>query len=180
MVYTKKCQICKTEIICQKNSQLNKRKFCSIACVGKHNSARRPKKKVTSWPKKPVACEKCGKLRPKQNKHNKFCIKCVDKKGKNNPNWKGGVKTEQSKIRASEEYASWRKSVFERDGYKCVVCYNGGALHADHIKPFAYYPELRLDVSNGRTLCVPCHKLTDTYMSKVFKMRPAGYGVKSI
>ena len=35
---------------------------------------------------------------------------------------------------------------------------HGSKLNADHIKPFSLYPELRLIVENGRTLCVDCHK----------------------
>ena len=31
------------------------------------------------------------------------------------------------------------------------------------IKSFSEHPGLRLDVSNGRTLCSGCHKKTDTY-----------------
>lgn len=75
-----------------------------------------------------------------------------------------GARTADKKIRQSEVYKAWRTLVFERDDYTCVTCgVKGGKLHADHIKPFAFYPELRLEVTNGRTLCVPCHQMTDTY-----------------
>lgn len=66
-------------------------------------------------------------------------------------------------LRMSREYKDWRTKVFERDGYKCVQCMATGELNADHIKPFAKYAELRFDLENGRTLCVPCHKLTPTF-----------------
>lgn len=72
-------------------------------------------------------------------------------------------------IRMSTEYKNWRKSVFERDNYTCVLCLKKSKkddnliIQADHIKPFAFYPELRFDINNGRTLCLTCHKKTDTY-----------------
>lgn len=89
-------------------------------------------------------------------------------RGPAHPNWKGGLTTENAKIRNSRAYKRWRKSVFERDKYTCVWCGQvGGSLEADHIKPFALHPELRLAISNGRTLCVPCHKKTDTYCGRV-------------
>lgn len=62
-------------------------------------------------------------------------------------------------IRGSVAFSNWRKDVFGRDSYTCQDCHKkGGYLHAHHIKQFAFYPELRLDVNNGITLCVKCHR----------------------
>lgn len=85
--------------------------------------------------------------------------------GANNPRWRGGVTNENLILRSSLEYRQWRKSVFERDNYLCVIGgkEHGNKLNADHIKAFASHPELRFDVSNGRTLCEACHKKTETY-----------------
>ena len=30
-------------------------------------------------------------------------------------------------------------------------------IHADHIKPISIFPELKLDLNNGQTLCRKCH-----------------------
>lgn len=86
-------------------------------------------------------------------------------KGEKHPNWQGGITPINEKIRKSLEYRLWREAVFKRDNYTCVWCGDnkGGNLNADHIKPFAIYPELRFALDNGRTLCVPCHRTTDTY-----------------
>lgn len=91
------------------------------------------------------------------------------KKGSKHPRWKGGITSVNNNIRHSLEYKLWRTAVFERDNYTCIWCgaRNGNGkkivLNADHIKPFAYYPELRFAIDNGRTLCVDCHRTTDTY-----------------
>jgi predicted restriction endonuclease len=91
-------------------------------------------------------------------------------RGEKSKFWKGGVSTQNELIRKSLEYRLWRKSVFERDNYTCLWCGIRGAvgvgkviLHADHIKPFSLFPELRFAIDNGRTLCIACHKTTDTY-----------------
>ena len=78
-----------------------------------------------------------------------------------------GLTHELDLIRTSFEYRLWRKAVFERDNYTCIWCKQRGVeLNADHIKPFRHYPELRFAIDNGRTLCVACHKTTDTYAGK--------------
>lgn len=85
-------------------------------------------------------------------------------RGENHYNWKNGKTKLNDQIRQSLEYRNWRRSVFERDDYTCQICRarNGNGvkvyLEADHIKQFAYYEELRFDLSNGRTLCLNCHR----------------------
>ena len=83
--------------------------------------------------------------------------------GSKHPQWKGGITPLNKKIRNSLEYKLWRESVFKRDNYICIWCGFKGYVEADHIKPFALYPELRFAIDNGRTLCKECHRKTDTY-----------------
>lgn len=94
-------------------------------------------------------------------------------KGSKSYLWKGGITQVHQKIRQSLEYKLWRTAVFERDNYTCIWCGDnkGGNLEADHIKPFAYYPELRFAIDNGRTLCKPCHRTTDTWGEKAKKSK---------
>lgn len=100
--------------------------------------------------------------------------------------WKGGITSENIKIRHSFEYKIWRENVFKRDNWTCIMCgvrsQRGKKviLNADHIKSFSLIirenkirtiddaklcPEL-WDINNGRTLCQDCHKKTDTYLIK--------------
>jgi len=130
--------------------------------------------------KKKIALKALGNTRGLGRKHSAEAIQKIkdartgkprpELRGVNNPNWRGGTTPAFSKIRASLEYKMWRRSVFERDNYTCVWCLRSkdvsGKLNADHIKPFAYYPELRFAIDNGRTLCLDCHKKTDTYLFK--------------
>lgn len=92
---------------------------------------------------------------------------CPDNKGSKHWNWQGGITPLDAKIRNSEELKQWRKDVFERDHYTCLVCGQvGGEINAHHIKSFKKYPELRFDVDNGVTLCIDCHKLKHKFRKK--------------
>ena len=76
------------------------------------------------------------------------------KLGEKNPQWKDG---------AVKYYREWRKSVFKRDWYTCQRCLiRSGCgktvyFNAHHIIPVTVAPEEKLEISNGTTLCEPCH-----------------------
>ena len=80
------------------------------------------------------------------------------------PWYRGGVSRENKILRNTAAYRNWRKAVFERDNYTCQKCHvRGVELHPHHIKSWEKYPQLRFEISNGKTLCIFCHKQTDTY-----------------
>lgn len=48
--------------------------------------------------------------------------------------------------------------MFKRDSFTCRECrMTGVTINAHHIKSFAKFPELRLSLDNGITLCENCH-----------------------
>lgn len=78
--------------------------------------------------------------------------------------WKKVRRSDRSRCgpngsKAFKEYHAWRKKVLARDGYICQFpgCSSKRYLHVHHIKRFADYPSLRLEVSNGIILCKTCH-----------------------
>lgn len=99
----------------------------------------------------------------------------IDKETGRPFNYKGGRKyfTQQERLKIAAELRQWRNQIFARDDYTCQICgaRNGNGkkiiLNADHIKSFVNYPELRLDLENGRTLCLDCHRKTENYGGKL-------------
>lgn len=100
--------------------------------------------------------------------------------GSNHYNWKGGLCSINTKIRKIFEYRQWVQDIFKRDNYICQGCGERGVkLNVHHIKPFALILaennistveealncSIIWDYDNGITLCVPCHKKTDTYLN---------------
>ncbi len=140
------------------------KKFCSKACSG---TMFRKGQKFWLGKKRPnVSGDKCSSKRPEVREKIRQALL-----GEKSHFWRGGKSTEAHKIRQSGAYRNWRTAVFQRDDYTCQFCKKrGGKLQADHIKPFAYFPELRLDINNGRTLCVACHMETDTYAINLRKL----------
>lgn len=82
--------------------------------------------------------------------------------GENNPAWRGGVTPERQRLYKTPEWRDLVKSIFARDGFRCVRCRAGQdhadyALHAHHIATWAEAPELRREPTNLVTLCRKCH-----------------------
>lgn len=147
---TLKCLHCTnpyTVMSCKKTRS----KFCSKSCQLAHYP---PKATIVCW-----ECKGHFTVRNFRKESAHFCSQQCASQYRDE-----GKRTADKKVRQSWAYKAWRTLVFERDDYKCTECETrGGSLHADHIKPFAIYPELRFEVSNGRTLCVPCHMKTNTW-----------------
>lgn len=91
-------------------------------------------------------------------------VKRPDFSGKNNPNWLGGITSNNESIRKSIEYNEWRTSVFKRDNFTCRQCGAFGVkLVAHHVVPLNILLRDSLDgllfeIGNGITMCDVCHK----------------------
>lgn len=134
----------------------NKFKFCSHACKA---SKMFKGKKISEAKKIAISNSHKGMKKPWASERNKKEENIL--RGERSPNWKGGISGENSRVRHSKEYKQWIKNVFKRDNWICQMCFKrGGNLEAHHIKSFSKYPELRLDLSNGMTLCLQCHRKT--------------------
>lgn len=173
----KDCLQCGDPLIA-KYGGMNKpsRTFCSRSCKTTHmNLTNNPAKKEEAKDKiraYALANNKGKKRSPEFVKMNR-----IRNLGSKSHFWKGGKTPETRLIRGSLEYRNWRTQVFERDNYTCQFCGERSrsghpvTLNADHIKPFADYPELRLELDNGRTLCLDCHKKTPSYLNRYYRNR---------
>lgn len=135
-------------------------------------------------------CRKCqgkisGELRKGMKLPKKWCNNISKgQQGKKGNNWQGGKTALNKIIRESAKFNKWRMAVFSRDNWTCQKCGHRNKkgvkfkeIHPHHIKRMKDIIEendiktfkdtgkcIELwDVSNGCTLCVDCHRLTDSY-----------------
>src|SRR3990167_11383697 len=134
---TKSCKLCNKEFKKYPSDSANYWKvkvFCSKKCANNFNKNNRFKKGI---PRPEGVKEKIRKSLLGNIPWNKG-KPYLKIRGENHHGWKGGITSENHKIRGSLEYKLWRKAVFERDNWTCIWCgQRGSRLNADHIKPFA-------------------------------------------
>ena len=159
--------------------------FCSNGCR-KHNPETIEKIRLTNLGQKRSveACINVGNA-ARGRRHSlitkeKMRLSHLREKGSN---WQGGITRINLLIRNSSRCCRWREKVFERDNWTCQKCKypkRGVELHAHHLKSFSdiikdenirSLDDISLEselwnIENGRTLCVPCHKKTETYCGR--------------
>ncbi|MEI4473559.1 HNH endonuclease [Frigidibacter sp. MR17.24] len=76
------------------------------------------------------------------------------------PGWRRNAPLEVKGLLAERDdhaVRQWREAVLYRDGLTCTKCGADEDLEAHHLARWADFPELRLDLDNGTTLCKACH-----------------------
>lgn len=126
--------------------------------------------------------------------------------GSGNMNYKGGITPLAHAIRDLSQSLQWRDEVFAKSDYKCVDCGSKGYLEAHHIRPFTklfkdfinLYNQFSViddretlvrlamtykpffDVSNGKTLCEPCHEKYRVEAKRDTHLTSDGFSVRQI
>lgn len=159
------CEHCGKDVYVTPSRQ---RRFCSQACSA-----------AVQFTNRPLECAICGKQfyvsksQEKYRNRETCSLVCRSKlqrrRAVERRTREGYTKHQLDRLaRYSPEADAWRKAVFDRDNYTCQeCCERGGTLEADHIKPWAFFPDLRFELSNGRTLCRRCHDKTKMSAKKM-------------
>ena len=58
----------------------------------------------------------------------------------------------------ARRWSTIRRAVFDRDGWRCVMCGRAGRLECDHVVPLQWEPDQDpYDPAGLQTLCRSCH-----------------------
>lgn len=187
-------------IVCMYPTPATHNLTCSIKCRNIHSSVwnkmhgiKRPSRKGVKWSDEQKKAHSALMLSRENCMKRPDVIKRSQETKKQTYDLRGRKSSVRNRIKRSKEYATWRKQIFERDNYTCVMCnIRGGELQADHIIPMSiimrehnitgYHDSLDCtllwDITNGRTLCRECHMKTDTFgVGSIKLLKELGYSL---
>ena len=182
------CPTCKKEfffVLTGKGSKRRNQEFCSRACVRNKTQFKKgftsrfgikhyeeTKKKLSELVKKRIIEGKHNFVKGHQFGFRKGFVPWNKDKDF------GGTEYLAKRISWLVVYRKWRLAVKKRDNFQCVDCRNKKNLNVDHY-PVSLVELIRKykikepqeakkyrefwNINNGRTLCIPCHKKTETY-----------------
>lgn len=87
------------------------------------------------------------------------CLAIESRTGPNN--WKYNpnlTKDDRFDKRKTPENKKWIENVLFRDNFVCQICKCTGYMVAHHLDGYHWCKERRVDITNGITLCIHCHK----------------------
>lgn len=103
----------------------------------------------------------------KRNKQ--ACLHCSTKKGSEHHSWNSDLLNGDRSSRRGSVCVNWRNEIYERDEYTCQVSGRiGGQMNAHHLYSWHSHPELRLELSNGISICKQLHDLFHKLYGKKF------------
>lgn len=169
------CSNCET-VFLKRKTQIARSKdhYCSADCKATHyrhkfKGENNPHWKGLTSNIKCLSCNTLFEYRDYYGSANKYCSQeCKGEHqkiillGVDNPNYKHGKSDEDRLLeRSYTGYKEWRMEVFKRDDFNCLKCETNSTrdnkLVAHHILNHYSHPALRIEVSNGATLCTKCH-----------------------
>ena len=145
------CEICGKTF--KTHNKTNANRFCSRECYNEFHSIKNKERQ----------CPVCGKNFEAKTSEDIYCSwECYNQdrhppKGEQHHNWKGGITSENEKLRKSDQYKKWQQAIYQRDFYQCQICGSKIKINAHHIYAWQYFPDLRFSLDNGITLCEKCH-----------------------
>lgn len=171
----RRCLVCHKEFWAfRSNIKRREVKYCSQRCY-----------QIIKDKRKQQECQMCDKTflpfsYQTKRGYGKYCSRgCWDsfRRGEHDHYVRGGLTLLARQLRKTVQYTDWRKKCLERDKYSCQDCGREDNLNVDHIIPFTYLlKKLKImtievalgmsvlwQLSNGNTLCAPCHRQKDTY-----------------
>lgn len=164
-------------LICASCGKEYKRPLSELAWANRKHCSNECRKKRTFSP-----CPICGTevmSRPSQKRiYCSYTCNAKGRKGIKNGKYKGGITPNARRVRTKDKYRFWQQTVLERDNWTCRKCgKRGKKLEVDHIitlaellnsNPNDFDPndDYFYEISNGQTLCIPCHKIK-TFSSSI-------------